>query len=509
MRESLRLSIPEPCHEDWAKMLPEEKGRHCRQCCKRVVDFTAMSDAEVVRFFKDRVRMGADRGPGATGVCGRFVADQFGRELAPAPVQRNGLKGWPLVVAGALTFGRGSIAGRRVAVTTGKTLLTPISPSDSAEMAPDTSQAVVPVVIDTPPMVPGTVTSAIEVGDVIMQGEPDIDLIGKIGIDSPVIERPADTVTAVQGPKRSDASNSGHTFFMGKAAACKSNPVDTLAGIDALVDTIANIVKDSVAAVVQSFKPVVAVRGTDELSVYPNPVIRGGSLRLAWRGEAGSYIVALLSVGGQVVQERRIEVGGKGQMDECPLPGGLAAGIPGNAGDLPENECFDTFLEQACCLLGMETNVRSSDSPFHIRLGDRLTGQPVAVDLDDEPRRQGSIQNGNLFVLAGSGGGKSFFMNHLCRTYHELGMHIVIVDVGHSYRGLCDLVGGYYFTYKETRPMQFNPFLPGHGGGRRYRKEGESQVAADGALEAIRRGAVSERVCGGVKCLARLLRLAA
>jgi conjugation system TraG family ATPase len=35
----------------------------------------------------------------------------------------------------------------------------------------------------------------------------------------------------------------------------------------------------------------------------------------------------------------------------------------------------------------------------------------------------------------------------------------VVVDVGHSYRGLCDLVNGYYFTYSEKEPIKFNPFF--------------------------------------------------
>jgi conjugation system TraG family ATPase len=30
--------------------------------------------------------------------------------------------------------------------------------------------------------------------------------------------------------------------------------------------------------------------------------------------------------------------------------------------------------------------------------------------------------------------------------------------VGHSYKGLCDLVGGYYFTYSDENPIRFNPF---------------------------------------------------
>jgi len=139
------------------------------------------------------------------------------------------------------------------------------------------------------------------------------------------------------------------------------------------------------------------------------------------------------------------------------------AGIPGNAGELPDNECFDSLLDTACCFLPMEGNYRSSSSPYGVRFGDRLTGRPVNVDLDMEPRRQGLIQNGNFFVLAGSGGGKSFLMNHLCRTWYDQGMHIVIVDVGHSYRGLCAMLGGHYYEYKQDDPMRFNPFRLGVG----------------------------------------------
>ncbi|WP_163778475.1 hypothetical protein, partial [Proteus mirabilis] len=36
--------------------------------------------------------------------------------------------------------------------------------------------------------------------------------------------------------------------------------------------------------------------------------------------------------------------------------------------------------------------------------------------------------------------------------------HVVMVDVGHSYKGLCQLVGGHYFSYSEQTAIQFNPF---------------------------------------------------
>ncbi|WP_336834716.1 TraG family conjugative transposon ATPase [Sphingobacterium siyangense] len=134
------------------------------------------------------------------------------------------------------------------------------------------------------------------------------------------------------------------------------------------------------------------------------------------------------------------------------------SGIPGNAADFPQNDCFDTFAEQATCFFNLETGYRTSLSPIGIRLGDRLTGKPVHVDLDQEPKEQGIIANFNMFILSGSGGGKSYFTNHLVRSYYEQGTHIVIVDIGHSYELLCSLVGGYYFTYEENNPIKFNPF---------------------------------------------------
>jgi len=134
------------------------------------------------------------------------------------------------------------------------------------------------------------------------------------------------------------------------------------------------------------------------------------------------------------------------------------AGMPGNAADFPMNDCFDTFAEQATCLFNLESNYRSSVSPFGIRMGDRLTGRPVHVDISDEPMKLGICTNRNKFILGPSGSGKSFFTNHMVRSYYEQGAHVVLVDVGHSYKGLCDLVGGYYFTYSEADPIRFNPF---------------------------------------------------
>ena len=139
------------------------------------------------------------------------------------------------------------------------------------------------------------------------------------------------------------------------------------------------------------------------------------------------------------------------------------SGIPGNEADFPLTDTFDTFAEQGSCFLNLETCYQSSLSPVGLRLGDRLTGKPVHVDISDEPVKKGICTNRNKFILGPSGSGKSFFTNHMVRSYYEQGTHIVLVDVGHSYKGLCDMVKGYYFTYDESNPIKFNPFYISSG----------------------------------------------
>ena len=138
-------------------------------------------------------------------------------------------------------------------------------------------------------------------------------------------------------------------------------------------------------------------------------------------------------------------------------------GIPGNAGDLPKEEYFHTFLPQATCLFTLESNYRTSRSPFGIRFVDRLSGYPVSLDLSDEPMKLGIATNRNKFILGPSGSGKSFIVNHMLKSYYDQGSHVLIVDVGGSYSGTCEFVGGKYFEYTEANPISFNPFFIGDG----------------------------------------------
>lgn len=70
MKPSIKISIPTPCHENWAAMTPTEKGRFCNSCQKQVVDFTRMGDAEIAGVLKSN-----------TGLCARVLPSQTDRQL--------------------------------------------------------------------------------------------------------------------------------------------------------------------------------------------------------------------------------------------------------------------------------------------------------------------------------------------------------------------------------------------------------------------------------------------
>ena len=66
----LQLTIPEPCHEDWNKMTPVEKGRFCSSCEKNVFDFTRATDLQIIETYNKN-----------NSICGRFLPSQLDREL--------------------------------------------------------------------------------------------------------------------------------------------------------------------------------------------------------------------------------------------------------------------------------------------------------------------------------------------------------------------------------------------------------------------------------------------
>lgn len=71
-QSSYIISIPTPCHELWNEMTPAEQGRFCQSCQKTVIDFSTMSDSELILFL----------GSANRNICGRFHSGQLNREVS-------------------------------------------------------------------------------------------------------------------------------------------------------------------------------------------------------------------------------------------------------------------------------------------------------------------------------------------------------------------------------------------------------------------------------------------
>ena len=316
-------------------MTPVERGRHCEQCCKTVVDFSGMTDEEVIRFFKKRAGKGEGRGEmgggdairgsganAASGVCGRFVSHQLRRELVPAPVQRNGVKGWPWVVAGAMLVAQGPDGGRRHKGL-GKTEVTQTSGivlvEDSLQR-PDTANGPFMGTVMSEPTKKVRIvwdTTVTMKGDIVVGTPQEIVSPDTAGLLPDRETLPADTVTAYVPDK-----STGYTGKVDiRADTTITSLLDTVSGVKVVIDSVVSIFKDTLASVSAVFRP------SEVVKVFPNPVFRGGAMRMEWRGSSGRYDVALVSAGGAVIQQRTMDVGGKGQVDEWALPGGMAAGV--------------------------------------------------------------------------------------------------------------------------------------------------------------------------------------
>jgi hypothetical protein len=79
MQNSIRITVPKPCHEKWNSFTKTSDGGFCSSCQKEVVDFTSWSDERIKSYFKNL------KGNG----CGRFRPDQLKVYAYEGPSRRR------------------------------------------------------------------------------------------------------------------------------------------------------------------------------------------------------------------------------------------------------------------------------------------------------------------------------------------------------------------------------------------------------------------------------------
>lgn len=100
--QKLQLSIPEPCHENWQQMTPTEQGRYCNACAKEVIDFSMMTDTEVLNYF---THITHDK------VCGRALPSQLHRTISrPVEPKKRLFWYWNYIVMFLIFFSKNNNA---------------------------------------------------------------------------------------------------------------------------------------------------------------------------------------------------------------------------------------------------------------------------------------------------------------------------------------------------------------------------------------------------------------
>ncbi len=362
MKPLLQLHIPKPCHEDWNKMTPVDKGKFCRSCNKQVVDFSLMSDQQVLNYFSTATAK----------TCGRFAEDQLRRELIPTKIERKKTWWFAAIMPLLLLFEKTN--AQKKSVTTNK-VTTAIITQESREQI--MGKVAAPVLKDTSilmgePAVKERCTQLM--GDTVFQmpkQEREIMLKGRItdATNGGVI--PFATV-AIKGEKTAVASDEEGNFilpfraketnvvlsissvgFVNKEieitiSSDLSNNISLTPYINSLPETIvvnsalttcSRMLSGDVVVVVgyiNRHKPVKTVdtlKSTirkairnEAFKAYPNPLPKDGTLHIEMKN-AGNYSIQLLDNNSKLLLVQEFTAESNKAIAAINTPAKLAAGI--------------------------------------------------------------------------------------------------------------------------------------------------------------------------------------
>ncbi len=114
---------------------------------------------------------------------------------------------------------------------------------------------------------------------------------------------------------------------------------------------------------------------------------------------------------------------------------------------------FMTTVERAVSYFTKETAYLSHKSG--LVYCDRPMGNPFVLEMWNNPE----LDNRNKIIIGPSGTGKSFYINDYLTQCLAQGNHIVMIDIGHSYKRNCEYNNGLYYDSGKKDLFKFNLFL--------------------------------------------------
>jgi hypothetical protein len=338
MKQQIQLQIPEPCHEDWNNMSATEQGRFCMACKKEVIDFSAMTDREILRHISSAV----------TGVCGRADNAQLNRVLTSAPEPRKLWWRYWMGIAASIVM----IVSKSNAQVKTPTEIITLAPTlikgDTAveivvgriAPAPKKNKGMLIIygsVLDNSnnPIPYASVklknsnsgVAADSAGNFVLEANAvmsNCELeISSVGYEPKVIK------LSQRQNIQSLATENNHTKLITENIILKQSTMGEVVveASSRLTSRMAGLMATCVRyTIFEKVKNLIA--GDNEIKVYPNPITMNSSFRLVFNlKDPGEYIIRFTDASGRMIASRQLNIAIKNQLENFSGTMFHAAGV--------------------------------------------------------------------------------------------------------------------------------------------------------------------------------------
>lgn len=317
MRTQTYLHVATPCNEDWSKMTPVEKGRFCDSCATQVMDFTVMTDTEILKHLK----------VGGGKICGRIHKDQLQRALHD--IDRKKKKSWQFLMAGfaSLLFSvvKGNAQKKELKEEPKAGLLSTNNSSVFTEQLQQSNLTLKGKVINAEQesllhayaLNPLSLEKILvnKQGQFVMQVNEKVDavLVGAKGFDSRMVP-----VSLLQNKDTTITLNATDTTITGIGGFDKGD----LNGTNIIMGGITSFEKMEAKDTVITF--VKKIFNNSFFKILPNPAAKGG-VGISVK-QAGTYTVHIFDNNSKLVHMQEITVNAKGEVVQIVFPSCIVKG---------------------------------------------------------------------------------------------------------------------------------------------------------------------------------------
>jgi hypothetical protein len=329
MPTSLQIQIDEPCHENWQAMTPNEQGRFCGSCQKTVVDFSVMTNQEILDYMSKATHS----------ICGRAGTDQLNKDIRITENKKrfSFVYLWNLLLA-TLLFAK---ANAQVTPVKSKKPTIVKAPERMLmgviAMEPEPVDAVIPVtakgfVVDSSNNEPvagasiriketarGTVADSTGNFQLSIEKRQPVELeISAIGYEMQtiVIDKAAGWQHIKVALKPLITELKGVEIIAWPTISCRS----IAGGISVMYKTT---LPEKVKRTLDDWMPV-----KKDVKVFPNPVIRGNNVQLSLAlKQPGEYKLELMDAAGKVMMVQAIQMPDAARTISIPTHAGWSGGV--------------------------------------------------------------------------------------------------------------------------------------------------------------------------------------